>query len=354
MTSSPTTYFGGPDKSKNLLRDVLVEHINAVPANGSISFLCYYLYDPIIFNALINASKRKVNIELTIDGRPRSPNINQACIDKFSQLNNSLIKISVIKNKPLWEYFGIHWHPHLHSKLYYFSHPTPRVLIGSYNPTAGIEHLDKNSIDKIGDHSISHNVLVAIDEQESVKYLKNYITNIHSFWKRVFARVLPSHNIPYKSKFWTINFLPRLNAHPINTLLSSRDSNATVRCAISHLKGPRTLKPLKIAMKTGKKIELLLESSQRRVPNKYLAFLEKHKIKYYQPKLEQHCLMHSKFILYKSDQKHCVMFGSFNWSARSFLLNHEVIACCYDEQVITAFEARWDQITNNIKISDSA
>ncbi|MFK7795379.1 MAG: phospholipase D-like domain-containing protein, partial [Gammaproteobacteria bacterium] len=134
MTSSPTTYFGGPDKSKHLLRDILITHIQAVPANGNISWLCYYLNDPYIFQALNDASKRGVKITLTIEGSPRSPSVNQACIDRF---NDSPIKINIIKSKPLWEYFGIDWHSHLHSKLYYFSHPTPQVLVGSYNPTAG-------------------------------------------------------------------------------------------------------------------------------------------------------------------------------------------------------------------------
>ncbi len=345
MTSSAKTFFGGPDKAKNLLRDTLVKHIAAVPADGQISWLCYYLHDPIIFHALISAAKRGVKIALTIDGRARSPSINQASIDQFSQANHSLIEVIVVKMRSIWEYFGIHWHPHLHSKLYYFSHPKPQVLVGSYNPTASSEHIDEASIKKIGDHSISHNILVKIDDQNTVSHLKNYISTMQNHWRRPFTRILPSHNTAFRSDNWTVNFLPRLSAHPINTLLSKNDSNVSVRCAISHLKGPGILNPLKIAINTGKTIELLLESSQRRVSNKHLAFLDKHQIKYYQPKLEKNCLMHSKFILYQSDQEHCVMFGSFNWSTRSRLLNHEVVACSHDKEIVVEFEQRWNQIT---------
>ena len=158
------------------------------------------------------------------------------------------------------------------------------------------------------------------------------------------ARLSPTHNVTFHSQKWAIDFLPRLSRHPINTLLSKNDSNTYIKCAISHLKGPGTLKPLTAAVKTGKKIELILESSQRRVPNKHLAFLDKNKIKYYQPKLAKNCLMHSKFILYHSDQEHCVMFGSFNWSARSWILNHEVIACSHDKEIVAAFEQRWQQM----------
>ena len=180
MSSSAKTYFGGPDKTKNLLRDTLVDYIQAVPANGNISWLCYYLHEPVIFQALIDASNRGVHIELTIDGRPRSPDINQACIDLFSQLNHPLIKIMIVKDTPVWEYFGIHWHAHLHSKLYFFSHPTPQILVGSYNPTAGLDDSNHTSIGKIGDHSVSHNVLVKIDDQDSVNHLKNYIADLHN------------------------------------------------------------------------------------------------------------------------------------------------------------------------------
>jgi phosphatidylserine/phosphatidylglycerophosphate/cardiolipin synthase-like enzyme len=344
VTSSPKTYFGGPDKDKNLLRDILVEHIHAVPAGGNISWLCYYLNDPAIFQALIDASKRGVTVIITIDARPRTPSINQACIDQLSQFSNSLIKVIMVKKKLLWEYLGIHWHPHLHSKLYYFSHPTPQILVGSYNPTAGDKHIDKASIEKIGDHSVSHNVLTRVDEQDTVNYLKNYISDMQNYWRRMFARVSATHNTTYQSQKWTIDFLPRLSKHPINALLSKKDNNAKIKCAISHLKGPGTLSPLKTAIKLGKKIELLLESSQRRVANKNLAFLDKHKIKYHQPKLEKNCLMHNKFILYQSDQEHCVMFGSFNWSARSRLLNHEVVVCSHDKEIVAAFEQRWNQI----------
>ena len=345
MTSTPTTYFGGPDKSKNLLRDVLINHIEAVPANGNISWLCYYLNDPVILQALIDSSERGVNITLILDGQPRSPGINQACIDLFSQSDNCSIKLTVIRNKPMWEYLGIHWHPHMHSKLYYFSHPTPRVLAGSYNPTAGEEHTDETSLGKIGDHSISHNVLVTIDDQDATDYLHSYIAGMQDNWHRRFARFSSKHNTAFHTQKCTIDFLPRFSKHPVNTLLSKSDSNASVKCAISHFKGPCILKPLKIALKAGKKIELLLESSQRRVPGKYSAFLDNHSIKYYQPGLKKNCLMHSKFILYKSDQEHCVMFGSFNWSTRSWLLNHEVIVCSHDKNVVAAFEQRWHQMT---------
>ena len=346
--ASTNIHFGGPDKQKHLLRDVLLQHIQAVPSGGNISWLCYYLNEPILFDALIAASKRGVKIDIIIDGNPRSPEINQLCMETFSASKYPLINIVLANSKPFWEYIGIHWHPHLHSKLYYFSHPTPQVLIGSYNPTAGIEQISECLIEKIGDHSISHNVLVSIHDETTVSLLNNYILGIKNSCKRVFARYLPSHNKTHSYKEndnqWEINFLPRIRMHPVDSLLSKNNDDATIKCAISHFKGLGILKPLKSALKNNKKIELLLESSQRRTSSEHLQFLDQHNIKYYQPKLSNHCLMHNKFILYKSGQEHCVMFGSFNWSARSRLLNHEIIACTHNKDIVAAFENRWDQM----------
>ncbi len=192
--TSSNIHFGGPDKQKHLLRNVLLRHIQAVPCDGNISWVCYYFNDPILFDALIAASKRGVKIDLIIDGNPRSPEVNQLCIETFSALKYPLINIIVAKSKPFWEYIGIHWHAHLHSKLYYFSHPTPQVLIGSYNPTTGDEHLSEHLIQKIGDHSISHNVLVGINDKITVSRLHGYILEIKSSSRRAFARYLRSHN----------------------------------------------------------------------------------------------------------------------------------------------------------------
>lgn len=344
MSHVSSSYFGGPDKPENLLRDQLVKHIHAVPSHGKICWLCYYLNDPVIFEALIDAAKRGVEIDLLIDGRARTTSINQPCIDLFSHADHPSIHLHIANDKPFWEYLGFHWHAHLHSKLYFFSHPTPHVLAGSYNPTAGQNVLNPEHIEAIGDHSISHNVLVNIAQKEMVDRLHDYILCMRRPGYRTFSRYTLSHNRTVTASAWRADFLPRIRRHPIDTLLSKTGRNIHVKCAISHLKGPGILKPLKIAIKKTSKIELLLESSQRRVPEKQLEFLERHRIKYYQPRLIKYCLMHSKFILYQSDQEHCVMFGSFNWSARSRLLNHETVICTHDKEVVTAFEKRWQQM----------
>ena len=345
-SSTSKIYFGGPDLERHLLRDVLVDSIRNTPKGGHINWMCYYLNEPKIIQTLLDAANRGVKIVVFIDANPRVPEINLPGITQLRE--HSSIKVIAARKKPVWEYFGLNWHPHFHTKLYYFSHPNPHTLIGSYNPTAGFEQLSHNLLDQIGDHSISHNALIDIAERDIVTDLNNYAGNIQKYWYRKFARVLPSHNKCHSNGEWEINFLPRIKSHPIKTLLNKKDENAILRCAISHLKGPGILGALTNALKLGKRIEILLEPSERRVSKSYLSFLEHNQIPCYRPELPKNCLMHNKFILYKTDKEQRIIFGSFNWSARSRYLNHEIIASTVNNNIFSAFQERWQQMRSTV------
>ncbi len=334
--------FGGPDKPKNILRDALLKKINAVPSLGKICWVCYYFNEPKLFEALISASRRGVSVELVIDANPRSPEINSACISLFQNQPN--VKLVLAKSKPLWEYFTINWHAHLHSKLYYFSHPTPHILAGSYNPTTDTSDISEHLIHKIGDHSTSHNVLVTLEDKHLLTKLLTYINQIQSDHARRWVRFSRLNNRSIDHSSWSINFLPRFTSHPVSSLLASKDNNAKILCAISHLKGPNIIQPLIKASQSGKQIELILDATQRRVAPKLLTQCEKYHIKYTQLKANDDALMHNKFIIYKSDTVDCVLFGSFNWSQRSWWLNHEVIITSFDPHIVSSFETRWQQM----------
>jgi len=346
MSITSNALFGGPDKENNFLRNKLLEYIQQTPDNGEICWMCYYFNEPILLDALIRASQRGVNIELILDGNPRSPEINQASLAALKDY--PAIKITTIITKPLWKYLGINWHAHMHSKLYYFSLSRPCVFIGSYNPTAGPQHIKQSLIENIGDHSISHNALVKIDERDVIacllKYFKNMKTHNHMSWSR-FSSI---NNNTHKYRQWDINFLPRYKSHPVHRLFQSKDQNAHIKCAISHLKGPGIHRPLTRAIKSGKSVEVILGSTKRRVSQNKLAYLEKHKIRYHQINTDNHALMHNKFIIYKSDMEHCVLFGSFNWSRRSWWLNHEILACSRNKEIVAGFEQRWNELIATI------
>lgn len=311
-----------------------------------IHWVCYYLHDQLILDALVNAATRGVTITIFIEANPRIPEVNQSSIEYLRKHSPAQIKIIPARKKPAWEYFGLHWHPHFHGKLYYFSHPSPHVLVGSYNPTAGADELSNHLLGEIGDHSISHNALVDITDHIAVSILVKHITALHQRWFRSLARFTPAHNQTHHAGDWNINFLPRLRSHPIQQLLTKNDKNTVIKCAISHLKGPGIRRALLNALRLGKDIEILLDATQRRVSQEHLSFLEHNNIRYHQPTLPPNCLMHNKFILCESENEASVTFGSYNWSARSRYLNHEIIASTCDQNIVASFKKRWRQIVS--------
>ncbi len=347
-SSTNQIYFGGPDLQPNLLRDTLVHAIHQTPSGGEISWICYYLNDRAVLEALVEAARRNVDISIIVDANPRIIAINQSSINFLEKHAQSSIKLIAASKKMAWEYVGVNWHPHFHSKVYYFSHPTPHAFVGSYNPTAGQGELPIELINEIGDHSISHNVLVDIVNPFAVRHLKQYLTQMYRRWNRTFARLSTSHNQPYADQAWTINFLPSLRTHPALRLFDRIDPHATVKCAISHLKGPGMMRTLTKALKRSKNIEILLDSTNRRVSKDYLSFLRSNQIKFHQPNMPEHCLMHNKFILSQSKDVQEVLFGSFNWSTRSRYLNHEIVVSTTDAHVVKAFSDRWNQIMSAI------
>ena len=343
--SGSNVNFGGPDLKKNNLRDILLQSIDAIPEGGNIVWMCYYLNDSSILHALVKASLRGVAITVLVDAKPRVPSVNNSSIHYLDKYATGNINVIAAHKKPLWEYLGLNWHPHFHTKLYYFSHPVPNVYVGSYNPTAGAGELSEDIISQIGDHSISHNVLVNISEQEIVTVLRKYTEKMqhHSF--RSIARLAPWHNRTHCSQDWKINFLPTMGNHPIRNLLTTNEE-AKIKCAISHLKGPGIKRLLESALRTGKNLEVLLDSTERRVPQQILSFFDQNKIQYHQPKLPINCLMHNKYILYKSATESKVIFGSYNWSARSRYLNHELIVTTSNKAMVADFNTRWEQVVS--------
>ena len=77
-------YFGGPDQPPGYLRDILEEHIAAVPSGGSIDWVTYYFRDLRLAEAIIQAYKRGVKVTVTLAGKPRVPDANDAVIARLS------------------------------------------------------------------------------------------------------------------------------------------------------------------------------------------------------------------------------------------------------------------------------
>jgi phosphatidylserine/phosphatidylglycerophosphate/cardiolipin synthase-like enzyme len=54
--------------------------------------------------------------------------------------------------------------------------------------------------------------------------------------------------------------------------------------------------------------------------------------------------MHDKFVLLSKGEQCWVMFGSFNWTTRSWYLNHEIGAISAEKSLCDRFHARWQEL----------
>lgn len=63
---------------------MLEEHIAVVPAGGSIDWITYYFRDLRLAKALIQAHKRGVKITISLAGKPRTSDANDAVIAMLS------------------------------------------------------------------------------------------------------------------------------------------------------------------------------------------------------------------------------------------------------------------------------
>jgi phosphatidylserine/phosphatidylglycerophosphate/cardiolipin synthase-like enzyme len=59
--------------------------------------------------------------------------------------------------------------------------------------------------------------------------------------------------------------------------------------------------------------------------------------------------MHDKFILAESNKKSWVVFGSFNWTERSWWFNQEIGMISADRDLCQAFAHRWNELTAEVE-----
>jgi len=164
-------HFGGPDRPARAQRDLLEQRIEAVPAGGSIDWMTYYFRDEKLADALVRAHRRGVSVRVCVEKCPRNRRANDRVIgllaDSERGIGGGLVAVGHLL--PL----------HLHTKLYAFSHPHPRALVGSFNPS-GNDPEDAEIIADIGDQDRGHNLLVELTDPELVAALVASVAELHS------------------------------------------------------------------------------------------------------------------------------------------------------------------------------
>jgi hypothetical protein len=178
-TPSPEVRFGGPDLPPRALRDLLEERVHAVPAGGAIDWVTYYFRDRALAAALLEAQRRGVHVRVTLDGRPRTAHASDRVAAMLSGPGGLGEGLRTVRMLPLVTPPGKLRRPHLHEKLYCFSHPEPIALGGSFNPSGDDPEEDPGVIEEIRDQDRGHNLLVGFRAPLLVAGLLRHARWIH-------------------------------------------------------------------------------------------------------------------------------------------------------------------------------
>ncbi len=334
-------YFGGPDLPPGRLRDVLAERVAAVPPGGTIHWVTYYFRDRLLAGELLRAHRRGVKVTLTLDRRPRTAHANQAVIAMLAGpdgLGEGFRTVCLPKAPTL---LGGR-RPHLHEKLYCFSHPRPVAFIGSFNPSGDGREDDPEIIREIGDQDRGHNVLVGLSDPVIVDGFVAHARWIHRTPYSLLNRFSLKINRALKNENLEIHFWPRLLPHLIIRFFRRVGKGARIRIAASHLKGKFLVKSLINLSHRGAKLEIMAESTLRRVPAATEKMLVDAGIKFHRVAHAEGFPMHNKFALIEKDGRQWTIFGSFNWTSRSYWLNHEIGVISTDRELFKTFAERWE------------
>jgi hypothetical protein len=345
-SSSFEVYFGGPDQPGGYLRDILAQHIAAVPPGGSIDWVTYYFRDIRLARAIVQAHKRGVKVTVTLAGKPRVPEANEDVIALLSGNDGLGNRVRVITLPGIPAPRGKSWKPQLHEKLYCFSHPTPVAFVGSFNPSGNMPHEEQHILREIGDQDRGHNVLVGIMDPPLVAQLVKHARQLHRMPLGLLYRFSADANREIKSGETVVYFWPRIGPHPVVRFLNHISDSARLRVVASHIRAESAIQVMAELARRGVNTHILGDSTLRRVTEKVERRLSSTEIQFKRVKDPDGLPMHLKFVLIDDGRKVWSIFGSFNWTKPSFWLNHEIAVISSNPSLFRAFSDRWEALEN--------
>jgi phosphatidylserine/phosphatidylglycerophosphate/cardiolipin synthase-like enzyme len=325
----PAAFFGGPDRAGRALRDLLETQVDEVPAGGSIDWMTYYFRDERLASSLVRARRRGVAVRLCLEGAPRRRHANDAVIAMLRDPEGGL--------GPGLKVVRLPFPAHLHSKVYCFSYPRPRALVGSFNPS-GAEAEDDDLLADIGDHDRGHNVLVEVDDPAVVAALIRRVAVLHD-GSRPHLLGSPSDARISGAHCEGVLF-PFLGRNPLDERLEALPPGASLRIAASHLRDPIFAARLGQLARRGVEVSLITHHTTRRTPPAVERQLLRDGVGVFRYDHPEHLPMHCKFVLADGPRPWSA-FGSYNFTWTSRWLNQELLLVSEDRRLWAALDARW-------------
>lgn len=343
MGGSCRVHFGGPGRPDGRLRDLLAERVAAVPAGGAVDWVTYYFRDRRLAAELVAARRRGVAVRVTLEGRPRTAGANDAVIALLGDgLAGGLRVVAAASDGwPLAKLLR----PRLHEKLYCFSHPEPSAWVGSFNPSGDAPELAPEVVREIGDHDRAFNLLVELRDPTLVEALVAHARALHGAAHGPWDRFGVAANRGLAAGGFRVHFWPRVTPDPVNRRLAGLAPGSRVRLAASHVSGPSAGRVLAGLARRGVAVEVLAESTHRRVPPATAQRLIAAGVALRRIGGDDDWIpMHDKFALVETGDERTSVFGSFNWSEPSRSLNREIGVVARDGALFDALAERWAEL----------
>jgi phosphatidylserine/phosphatidylglycerophosphate/cardiolipin synthase-like enzyme len=338
--SRPGLHLGGPGEAPRALRDLLAAHVRAVPSGGRIAWLTYYFRDRDLARDLLDAHERGVDVRVLLEGRTRTRGANRAVVEMLRPVLGRRLRVV---DRP----YGLR----VHAKIYLFAGPERHALIGSFNPSSDAVELEPHVIDEIGDQDRGFNLLVSLPDEALVDWLFEQTDRLHASRFARLGRFPLAWPRAWQRDGEAVWLLPRFAGSPLLERLHGLPRGARVRLAATHLSGRVALRSLVALAARGVRIEVLAESTERRVPRATLDPLRAAGIAITRVAARPHVPMHAKLTLIDAPGEREAWYGSANWSDRSFRRNFEVLARTRDGALLDGLEAYWERIAQFAKCS---
>jgi phosphatidylserine/phosphatidylglycerophosphate/cardiolipin synthase-like enzyme len=345
-SSRSRVFWGGPDRPPRYLRDLLEKRIHAVPSGGEILWVTYYFRDEGLASALLQAKGRGVKVRVAIEGTPRTGSVNRSVCQILGHHNGLGRGLRPIRHRVVDNRFFRT--SRLHEKLYYFSHPEPNVLVGTFNPS-GNRPEDPAIIKKIGDQDRGHNLLVNIIDPVLVAGLYEHGLHLFHSFHGPWERYLPSNNRVVASDGARILFFPRAKLADLEVLFAGFSPDSTLRIAASHLNDRGICKHLFALSRQGVRVEIIAHDTLRRVPSWVEKQMHRHGILLHRYIHPEGLPMHNKFMLIDIAGRQSTAYGSMNLSVRSLHANHELLIIDESAELYQIFQSRWHEMLGEVR-----